>query len=309
MDVRNRYHFAGGVLVDHSREIGRADIAAMSAADKRNIIFDGARSRFTIGFEIEKSNINGLTGSDLEFPLFACTERDGSLPYNGGEGVTNILPLVGKSLLRTKVRNEIIAARPFLDLPVDYTCGGHVTIRVDGMTSDELMEACKPFVGLLYSLYKSRLTNQYCRGDLFFTGNDVADGLRVGSPSKYRICKKRGNGMIEFRFPTSFKSVEALLCRYDLFYVLCDCAANGKTPASFRKAIKPILMRMYGNDAAKVADVLRLASRFNMMITSRTINESVRSYVDPCGDLASHYTDSARAGQRAEQRQRTRRVI
>lgn len=300
MNRLHSYHSAGSLLIDHSRDIGARDIAAMSAADKKNILFAEARSRFTIGFEIEKSNVTTMPrGEDLEFPLFACCEADGSLPYEGGEGVTNILPLVGKSMLRTKLRNEIIAARPFLDLPVNQQCGGHVTVRVEGMSSEELFDACRPFMGILYAIWRHRLKNSFCRGDIFYTGNRSAAGLHVNNPSKYRICKKRGNGMIEFRFPSAIRTTEALLVRYDLFYALLDCAANDKSPAVFRRMVKPILSRMYRNDSDKVSEMMRLGSRFNAMLASRTINAAVMEFVDPDGQLQQHYTDSARAQLRA----------
>lgn len=291
----------GGNIIDHSRNIGQRDIAAMSHNDKKNIIFGEARSRFTIGFEVEKS-ASELRSGDL--PFLAFLESDGSLSRTNShipacEGVSNIMPCVGPSLLRTKVRDAISECRYLLDLPTNRTCGGHVTVKVDGMSSEELLAAMRPFAGVIYSVWKNRLAEYYCANDIFFSGCARAAGRHgnsSGDPqTKYRVCKIRGNGMVEFRVPSAVRSVESLLVRYDLFYILLDCAANGYSNRTFRKRVKPVLMRMYASHAtteAKVDAVLRLAKSFQTMISTRTVNTNVRRWVDPQGDWLQPYYNS-----------------
>ena len=74
------------------------DVNGLSASDKLNV--DGNKAKFAIGFEVEKTTLR--RGAVMEYPLFKGFERDNSCGY---EAVTHVLPLVGRSMWRTKVFN------------------------------------------------------------------------------------------------------------------------------------------------------------------------------------------------------------
>ena len=83
-----------------------------------------------LGFEIEKLRFHG--SSVREYPLLKGFEYDGSC---GVEAITHVLPLLGKSLWRTKVFNMFVQAKKIISdeySPSDSSCGGHDVILVAG---------------------------------------------------------------------------------------------------------------------------------------------------------------------------------
>ena len=78
-----------------------SDISTLKSAEKRNLIDLGNGdydSRFTIGFEIEKTRFS--RGAVRHSSLFAGFERDSSCGY---EAITHILPLLPSGMWRNKV--------------------------------------------------------------------------------------------------------------------------------------------------------------------------------------------------------------
>jgi hypothetical protein len=83
----------------HNRGAKSSDVTALTPRDLSNVIMgDNIRSRFTIGFEVEKNELH--RSAVREYELFCGFERDSSCGY---EAVTNVLPLVGPSNWRTMV--------------------------------------------------------------------------------------------------------------------------------------------------------------------------------------------------------------
>lgn len=265
------------------------------------------RSRYTIGFEIEKSSLH--RAAVREYALFCGFETDSSCGY---EAVTNVLPLLPASAWRSKVYSLFSEARQIIEdsySPSSSRCGGHITIGVDGMTGAELMERIRPYVGIILAIYRKRLSNDYCSRNPQLVNNWSEESVnghcfranRVrrygtsdfeGTDAKYSVCRLKSNdaATIEFRLPTRVRSVKALMRRYELFYELVDAAVTGKSYASFVAAIKPILMRMYGRDAAKVTFLLDLAKKFNKFVQNGQVTEHIVYYLQGHHQLTESFT-------------------
>ena len=250
-------------------------------------------ARFTIGFEVEKNSFH--RDAVKEYSLFSHFETDGSC---GVEGVSNVLPLIGKSVWRNKVLNMFSEAKYVLEdefSPSDIHCGGHINLAVKGMSGDELADSIRPFSGIIYALYRFRLKRSWCESNIFM---DVdAENWEGGRrSSKYQVCRIESN-RIEFRLPSKVSSVSDLNLRYRLMYEIVNYAVNNPngTHRGLLGKLKPILMMMYNNDADKVAKVMELSKEFRKMLMTRKINHAVQPFIDKFGRLSHLYTRSLKA--------------
>ena len=136
------------------------------------------KANYTIGFEFEKTSLH--RDAIKEYPLFTGFETDASCGY---EVVTHILPLLPASQWRTKIFSLFYDAEHIIDdnySPSDLSCGGHITIRVEGLTSQELAEKLRRNLGIVYALFRKRLRNSYCGHNLNLVGSNYAE--RFGAP-------------------------------------------------------------------------------------------------------------------------------
>ncbi len=315
------YHQKPSILLKNAAE--RSDIESLPQSARERLFCTNDRfalqSKYTIGFEIEKSSLH--RSAVREYPLFCAFETDSSCGY---EAVTNVLPLLPASGWRSKVYSLFSEARHIIEdshSPSSSRCGGHVHLGVDGWTGAELVERIRPYVGIILAIYRKRLSNHYCsrnpqlvnnwsaqsvNGDCYHANRTRIYGTSDfdGTDAKYSVCRLKSNraATIEFRLPTRVRSVKAMMRRYELFYELVDAAVTGKSYASFVAAIKPILMRMYGRDAAKVTFLLDLAKRFNKFVQNGQVTEHIVYYLqghhqlttDYSGDVSRFYSRSLR---------------
>jgi len=267
-----RYHDVGRMgVIDYTKGAKKSDIKTMSKADKVNVIAaeDGQfESRFGIGFEIEKNRIP----NKLATPLIAGYESDSSC---GEEAVTNIIPLVGKGTLRNKVNNMIFEAKLILEdsySPSNYSCGGHVTLSCKGLSGEELFNAVKPFMGVVYALFRKRLLNTYCNKNTRLESNY--------DYSRYCSVLQKSN-VIEIRLVSKFETTKQLMRRYELMYELLNFAVNNPNGkfSSFLKKVKPIISRMYAGDQEKVKEIISLSNSFKKYIDKGTISDNIAEYV------------------------------
>jgi hypothetical protein len=262
------------------------DVQGLKSEDRRVIKMDGdeAVSKYTIGFEIEKTRL--YRGAVQEYPLFCGFERDSSCGY---EAVTHILPLLPKSMWRTKVFNMFKEAERIIDdrySPSDYSCGGHITIAVDGMTGDELMAKIRPYASILLSVFRKRLTNRYCNGNpQMLPAGAVGINTRSG---KYSVAKNTGFG-IEFRIPSRVQSVKQMIRRYELMYEMVDACMNDVPYASFIRKIKPILLSMYEGETAKVDRLIDLAKHLRKFILTGKVTAQVVAHLEGWGRSSGRY--------------------
>lgn len=215
-------------------------------------------SKFTIGMEIEKNQFS--RSAIYEYELFKGFERDGSCGY---EAITHVLPLLPAGSWRTKVFDMVYKAERIIEdrySPSDSRCGGHITLSAKGLSGRELMDAVREYSGIVYALFRYRLTNSYCRE------NKRMDSHYYGT--RYQVCLLKDD-RIEFRLPSRFESVKQVMRRYELFYELLDFAVNVKgSHSAFLKRVTPIVSSMYNGDTDKVKEVLSLAVDFQAYITT-----------------------------------------
>lgn len=256
------------------------DVSTLKSAEKRNLIEVGNGdydSKFTIGFEIEKTRFS--RGAVTEYALFSGFERDGSCGY---EAITHILPLLPKGAWRNKVFNMMYEAKRIIEdshSPSDVRCGGHITLAVDGMSGEQVMDGLRKYSGVMYALFRRRLGNSYCRSNWKMDANSTN--------GRYQVCVNKGD-RVEFRLPNRVSSVKQLMRRYELCYTMLDFAIN-RPNASFKtflKAVTPIVSSMYGHDEQKVTEILTLSESFNKSLRTGKINRQTIAWLDP----NQHYT-------------------
>ena len=261
----------------------KGDIATLKSAQKRNVIeFENGNvnSKFTIGFEVEKARFS--RGAVTEYALFAGFERDGSCGY---EAITHILPLLPKGEWRNKVFNMMFEAKRIIEdsySPSNHSCGGHITLAVDGMDGEELMKRLSKFSGVMLSLFRRRLGNGYCRMNPFM---DVETNA-----GRYQVCLRKGD-RVEFRLPSRITGVKQMMRRYELCYMMLDFAVN-RPNASFKtflKAVTPIVSSMYGHEEQKVTEILTLSEAFNKMLRTGQINRETIAWIDPSRSMTDRW--------------------
>lgn len=282
--VHGYHHKPDPLKLSKSRH--RFDVSGLKSKEVRNIIADstGFTSRFTIGFEVEKTALH--RASVREYELFCGFETDASCGY---EAVSHILPLLPAGQWRTKVYDMFHKARYIIEdqySPSDKRCGGHVTLGVEGLTGEEILTAVRPYCGIVLALFRYRLKNGFCglntnlrtaseSRESWFNANDE----RMWASSRYQLALDKGN-VLEFRVVSRYESVKQMMRRYELFYALLDFALNNKGRlSSFHKQIRPIVLSMYGGNEADANDIIEKAEHFQKFINTGIIHESIRKFL------------------------------
>ena len=272
----NGYHHTSRVgVIDYRKGAKSTDIAQLRSVDRRNLTMlssGDAECKFGIGFEVEKTRFS--RGAVRNTPLFAGYERDSSC---GFEAVTNILPLLPAGKWRNKVYSMMHDARKVIDddhSPSDYKCGGHVTLSCEGMTGEELFNATRENIAIVFALFRKRLTNRYCNANPRMESNFYG--------TRYVAVQQKAN-VIEVRLVSRFQSVKQMMRRYELFYTIMDFSINNPngTHATLLKKVRPIIKSMYDGDEAKADEILDLAKHFNKYIKTGRLNRAIINFIDP----------------------------
>lgn len=275
----------GAKSIDRSKA-RRADIVGLSNYDRKNVL-DSDEARFTIGFEIEKNRLH--RNSLREYAAFARFEYDASCGFDssvrGHEAITHILPLIGRSLWRTKVYNMFNEAHNIIDdtySPSNSRCGGHIHLACKGMEPYELMKRVRRFSGIVYALYRKRIGNYYCRGNTRMH----EDFDNYGVTGKYVIAKKNDYG-IEFRIPSRVMSVKQIMRRYELMYTIMDFACNAPAgdvtsavKTKFRSAVMPIIVSMCEGNKEKAKAIYDLGMHFQDYINTGVVNKHTIGWLE-----------------------------
>ena len=223
------------------------DIQSLPRKDRPSIM-DADMARYTIGFEVEKTRFK--RGARKHYPLFAGLERDSSC---GVEAITNVLPLLPRSEWRTKVFSLMYDAESIIDSkhsPTDFSCGGHTTVGIAGCSGDEILVRLRPFMGIVFSLWRKRLPNGYCSGNLNLrTRSETRSQHTMGRwGGRYQAILVK-NGCVEFRLVNKFDSVAQMIRRYELFYTLIrNSNKRGMTFNKMWKLVEPTIRMMYKSD-------------------------------------------------------------
>lgn len=255
------------------------DVSGLKKAKRGNLIesFGDYRSKFTIGFEVEKNSLH--RGAVKEYELFCGFETDGSCGY---EAVTHILPLLPAGSWRNKVFDMMHKAERIIDdrfSPSDRRCGGHITIAAEGFNGDDLRKMVRVNCGIVFALFRKRLNNTYCGHNKTMLEAGAVSHVG-GFHHKYQVALVKGN-CLEFRLPSRFESVKQMMRRYELFHELVDFSVNKPNGSheSFLKVVKPIILSMYNGDNDKANEILELARKFHKFITTGSADPEIRQYL------------------------------
>jgi hypothetical protein len=268
--------------INLSKGAKHSDIAGLKKAQRGNFVesLGDFHSKFTIGFEVEKNSLH--RGAVREYELFCGFENDGSCGY---EAVTHILPLVPASTWRNKVFDMMHKASRIIDDTFSpsnqkrnghYTCGGHITLAVDGLSGDDLRKLVRINSGIVYALFRNRLNNSYCG----YNKRMEAYADCTNWHSKYQVALVKGN-CLEFRLPSKFESVKQMIRRYELMHELVDFSVNKPNGSheTFLKGIRPIILSMYNGDQSKTDEILELARKFRKFILTGSAEVEIRQYL------------------------------
>jgi hypothetical protein len=172
---------------------------------------DGSKVKF--GIEVEKEDQDVLE-SIYHHELFDQTdwakERDGSLDScEGYELVSPTYDLMNLTKFYKALENEDIARH----INGDYSdsCGGHITVSVEGYSASELYEGMTGFFPLIYGLYPKRTTQNYCKAK--------CKRHMAMSPDKYSAFYIK-HGMLESRIFPAFRNVENVKWRIELMQIV-----------------------------------------------------------------------------------------
>lgn len=272
---------------------GKKDISGIrSKSALKRILNEDGETKYTIGFEVEKNSLS--RGAVKEYELFCGFERDGSCGY---EAVTHILPLLPASMWRTKVFDMMHKAQRIIEdtySPSDASCGGHITIAVEGLTGEELLARLRPVSGIVLAMFRHRMSNKYCASNLRLESEGVINGggrwssAQIGRyvynydgyHPKYRVALPKGN-CLEWRIPSRFTSVAQMMRRYEFFYEMVDYVMSVKRPTlkGLLDRIDPILEMLYEGNKQKVFGIKVLAYHMQEFINKGTIAPEIERYV------------------------------
>ena len=173
-----------------------------------------------IGFEVEKNSISEDYDTDdykdigdevEESDFFSGWETDSSC---GVEGISNIYNLTDTETFISHVNSA-----PYLDEPVNKSCGGHISISYVPenytyssnliVTDNEDIKQVdtsllSSYVGLIYAMFPRRLERSYCNSN---------KKLKRNSGVKYQPIRDAG-GRVEIRLFSAVKSAQTLKNRF-----------------------------------------------------------------------------------------------
>lgn len=167
-------------------------------------------NKFYIGFEVEKNNLeqtvyNRYDRVDIQ-PLFSHWETDSSC---GLEGITHVYNLSNYTQFADDVDNST-----YVNCDANQRCGGHINISYKSSDVNDFildLPEVSPFCGVLYALWKPRLTNEYARYNKKLS--------TANQRGRYCCIQNKGN-RLEFRLPSKVKNQQQLKRRFKLMQVI-----------------------------------------------------------------------------------------
>lgn len=171
-------------------------------------------SKFTIGFEVEKSSVNGHTecGDPVDDEaLFAGWETDSSC---GVEGITNVYGLNNLDEFTSHVKRS-----SYVDEETSSRCGGHINI-CDNTSSIKYWHI-KSWCGLWWAMYRKRLRNDYSGANKKVCPYESRSGQRYQAIREKSISG--GKQLFELRLPNRVRNGEQLIRRFQLSQTWMRC--------------------------------------------------------------------------------------
>ena len=226
-------------------------------------------STIKVGYEIEKTSINGLSqqgGSVDRFDIFRGIETDSSC---GVEAITNILPLSSDPGSLDYVKGLMKEAKSIINEPVSTSCGGHITVSVKGLKGSEVFDKVRENAGILYAIYRRRLRTSACGGNI-----EALEHKSVRS-SPMNVKKKT----LEFRLPSAVKNVKQLFNRHKLMAVFMENSLAGSDFDTLVEELRPILLEMYSGNEDKVNETIELGYAFNKWLVGVKIPDILKPHL------------------------------
>lgn len=171
---------------------------------------DEVTAQYTVGFEVEKTSIDGYSDNNdpcEDQPLFSHWETDSSC---GVEGITHVY-----SLNNEEAFNYAVKYSDYCDSPVNSDCGGHINFA--HLKNKLEYWHIRPWLGLIYALWRKRLTNSYARR------NKKANPYEGRNHHYGVVVEKSYPKRFEIRLPNRVSSKSTLLKRFALMQALVKC--------------------------------------------------------------------------------------
>lgn len=188
--------------------------------DFKTVIFEECKSKYTIGFEIEKEDEEVKTSINIddfesELPKWR-KERDGSLnDYSGFELISPIMPFDIKKIFEHIESSETL--KEHINAKISFNCGGHINLGHKEKNGSEVFELIAGYTPLLYSLYFGRVDKNYSKGK---SNKDLKE-----DNEKYQAIKIHSN-RIEFRIFSAVPNVNTLKWRCELINLMLKYPTN-----------------------------------------------------------------------------------
>ena len=239
-----------------------------SSGYPRNLAIGEYYTPYRIGFEVEKSEFPSDREYKSSYRIFKGIEKDASCGY---EAITHILPLGNsRSEARKYVQQMMNEAESILTCPVTGQCGGHINLSVIGMTGSDLLDAIRPYLAIVYALYRFRLKNRYSSGN---------KKLRPASERYATVLTH--DYYIEVRLPNRVINVNTLMNRYDLMYRIIHYAVWERLSyPKFIEKIRPLIVRMYNGDKEKAERVIQLSFHFRDYIVLDIEAPEIKEFIN-----------------------------
>jgi len=186
----------------------------------KSIDFEGSKTKYTIGFEIEKEDQDvreSICIGDFEsdHPLWR-KEDDGSLDSDSGfELISPIFQFDIKKIFQHIESSEIL--KTHIDAKFSHNCGGHINLGHKEKSGAEMFELIAGYTPLLYSLYYGRVDKNYSKGK---SNEDLKN-----ENEKYQAIKIHSN-RIEFRIFSAVPNIKTLKWRCELINLMLKYPTN-----------------------------------------------------------------------------------
>lgn len=212
--------------------------------DYQELDFDG-KSKYKIGFEIEKEDKNVRNGIDIDDFESATDElwrkeKDGSLDDESGyELISPTFEFNIDKIFEHIESNDTLVEH--INAKYTTSCGGHIHLSEDGLTGEQLFDKVKGYTPLFYALYYGRVDRNYAKGK---SNEDLKN-----DNEKYQAIKIHHN-RIEFRIISAVPNVKTLKWRSKLLMMILQNPTDDVIRAYYNVDTKftKLLKQTYSDD-------------------------------------------------------------
>jgi hypothetical protein len=206
--------------------------------------FDG-KSKYKIGFEIEKEDVNVRNGIDIDDFESATDElwrkeKDGSLDDESGyELISPTFEFNIDKVFEHIESNDTLVEH--INAKYSTSCGGHIHLSEDGLTGEQLFDKVKGYTPLFYALYYGRVDRNYAKGK---SNEDLKN-----DNEKYQAIKIHSN-RVEFRIISAVPNVKTLKWRSKLLMMILQNPTDDVIRAYYNVDTKftKLLKQTYSDD-------------------------------------------------------------